>query len=343
MGRARRRRGRRAFIAAAAAALAAAALYAGIVSAARSNTGEERGDAVALMNGQPIVLGQLRTYAEVNSLELHDAEAVEQAVEGAAHNKLMQIEAYKRGLTRSVSYDELLADMAAENDRRSQDRAAGKVIYGVPTYSEPIYYSQVMGNLAHSLENALVSEGAIQPTDDNLRRFYAANRDAYARGQDEIKLLVLNVPATEEGQAQLTAIKERYEKGEPFDRLYAEYADGTAGDSGKAGASVTAETLTVDESNAYELSKYQGELYEAAESMAVGDVQVVSDSLDGGMLKLLYCAGRKPAAYLSFEEVKPELTLRYVDREFDGYLETLYRQADIQHIQNDKSILEELQ
>lgn len=316
----------------AAAAVIAVSVCAGIVYGARAKPDP---DVVASVNGYPITVRELRTYSEVNSLDLRGAEAAERAVDGAVRSKLVQLEASRLGLTASVAYDELLADMAAANAKRADELNAGEVVYGVPSYDERSYYSQIINGLTHSLKNEWTANGVIAVTDERLRDFYEENRDLYARGQDEIELLVLNIPSTQEGKALLDDVWQRYERGEDYERLYAQYADG------QAAGPAHAEKLTIGADNAYELSKYQGELYEAAEAMAPGELRVVADSADGGMLKLLYCAARAPGPSPALEDVKAELTLRYIDRQFAYRLDTLAGQADIKRYPQAITLMEE--
>gem|GEM_PF-5556965 len=297
--------------------IVAAAVCAGMMYAAKE---EPDGNAVAIVNGYPITAQELRVYSEVNSIDLGKAGSLDLALKGAARSKLIQIEANRRGLAESVSYEELLSRMDAENSRRSEALAAGKAIYGVPAYHEAIYYSQIMNSMVHNLKNALVESGEISTSEDQLHRFYSDNLDAYAKGQDRIKLFIINAPATKEGKELLASIRQRYENGESFFDLFEQYEG-----SGPA----SAETLVITGDNVYDLSKYQGEMYSTAESMQAGDLAVVNDNVDGGNLKLLYCAERVRAPYLKFEEVKPEITLRYMDDAFDRYIDRLYEKATV--------------
>lgn len=82
------------------------------------------------------------------------------------------------------------------------------------------------------------------------------------------------------------------------------------------------ERLRIDEGTAYTYSKYRPALFTAAQQLPVGEsVPVVGDTVGGQVL--ITCTSRTPGGYKTLPQVRQELTERYVDQEFQRYLDAL--------------------
>lgn len=81
-----------------------------------------------------------------------------------------------------------------ENPRRSHAISAGEIIYGPTAYNEWEYYQYLMANQIQEIKRLYVKEGLIQPTQENLRKFYQANPELVSQPYDTLTLQTLAFP-----------------------------------------------------------------------------------------------------------------------------------------------------
>ncbi|WP_371404366.1 peptidylprolyl isomerase [Kribbella sp. NBC_00662] len=228
-----------------------------------------RGNGELTVNGQVVPPDELRTYAAAHSLDLDTPDGHRAAVAGITRFKVVQQQAYDRGLVGYLDYAGFLRDLEKKNKQPG---------YGVTSYQPASYLSYLESNLSLGLRRALVAERRITPTEAQLQAFYSAHKDEYARRTDTIQL-------TLQGGGRI-------------------------------------QRLRIDDANAYTYSKYRTTLFTAAQELAVGDsVPVIGDTAGGQVL--VTCTARTPGGYKTLPEVRQELTERYVDQQFQRYLDAL--------------------
>ena len=88
-------------------------------------------------------------------------------------------EAEKLKTVVGFTYPGFLNSWNAENARRAQDLAAGKVIYGPQQYTEANYFQTISGTISSTLEQKLDSAGIVTVTDDTLHRYYQSHLADY--------------------------------------------------------------------------------------------------------------------------------------------------------------------
>jgi len=245
-----------------------------------------------VVNGREVVPEELETYGDAHSIDLSTDEGLQSAVSGAVRFKVLQQQAYDRGLIKYLDYAGFLADLQRRNDSNARSIQEGKAVYGVSHYEPSTYLSYVESTLQHGIQLALVAEKRITPSESALRTFYDQHKDQYAKKVDSISLTLLRPPATGQGVA------------------------------------VPVENITINDENAYSYSKYRSALYTTALQLTAGQTQPVVGDTEGELL-LARCTGRKPAGYKTFEEVREEITQRSEDEQFQRYLDSLTAAAQV--------------
>ena len=76
-----------------------------------------------------------------------------------------------------LSFDE---QWTSENMRRRQALSTGTPIYGPQQYSQANYLAYLTGNIAQTLQDAMVADGTIIVTDDEMRTYYDAHRSEFS-------------------------------------------------------------------------------------------------------------------------------------------------------------------
>ena len=306
-------------VAGAVAALAVAALVVGGgVIAATLPRGLGDG-VVARVDGHPVTVAELRGYAAAHSLDLGTGDGRDAAVAGAVRVEALQAAALARGL---VASDDLLAGLDAANAANAAAIDAGQAVYGVSRYSADTFYARAESTLEHDLAAALIADGDLSPTEAELRALYEETKDEVAREPDSLALRLLRFDTDSAGQAGVAEVFARLDAGEDFDAVAADYAA-----RGGAGL-VDVSSLDITPDTAYSIAKYESTLWAAVSDLQPGDTRLVTDDPGGGLL-VVHCATRTPGGVQDLEEVRPDLTARYEEREFQRYADGLVRDADV--------------
>ncbi|MFJ9244972.1 hypothetical protein [Streptomyces sp. NPDC101776] len=90
--------------------------------------------------------------------------------------------AHRHGLLDNPSYAAFLVNWRSENARRQKAVAAHQVIYGPVQYTEPNYFTYILGNIDFDLAEKLSRTGVIKTPDSALRAYYAAHRSEFQLG-----------------------------------------------------------------------------------------------------------------------------------------------------------------
>ncbi|MFJ9896713.1 hypothetical protein ACIQPR_25630 [Streptomyces sp. NPDC091280] len=90
--------------------------------------------------------------------------------------------AQRYGLLADSSYAAFLAGWRSENARREKAVAAHQVIYGPVQYTEPNYFTYILGNIDFDLAEKLSRTGVIKTPDSALRAYYTAHKSEFQLG-----------------------------------------------------------------------------------------------------------------------------------------------------------------
>jgi len=178
----------------------------GVLLAAAVGTGIALGgptDEVATVDGHPVTRDELifhmRRLAPAVRNEMGDSvEAAaligrlrERGLAEAEKDKVLLLLAEEQGLVDSVDYEDFLAEVRAENERRAEAGRRGEVVYGVTEFSPEEYYTKRLTDLTTALKNTMsVTDAEVRTEFDTDRASWSANATTYAYSK-----LVVPVPA----------------------------------------------------------------------------------------------------------------------------------------------------
>ncbi|MBM7791097.1 peptidyl-prolyl cis-trans isomerase [Tenggerimyces flavus] len=170
---------------------------------------------VALVAGVGIVIAALvvtgfalaQRTNEVGSIDGHPVTRAELAFHGQRHepldalwrDKATLILANEQGLTVPVDHEEILTELAEENERRADAVANGEVVYGLTEFSIDEYYSHLLTEVRTALKQRLSARAGdpLWVTEADVRRAFDADRDAWSAGATTYRYskLVVRQPA----------------------------------------------------------------------------------------------------------------------------------------------------
>ncbi|MEV5498256.1 hypothetical protein AB0M50_22950 [Nonomuraea fuscirosea] len=208
---------RRVLVVAGVLAVLAALLVTGVVVPA------QRTDQVAAIDGGPVtrdellfhmrrlaprVQNELRNTYHLQSPADWNAKAGDRtALQRLAARALDQIGrdravlalAGEQGLPAAADHAGFLAELAAENERRSAAIAKGEVVYGLAEFSPEEFYSHRLTELATTLKQRLSAnrDGPLHVTDAEVRKAFEQDRDAWSANATTYTYAKLVVPVPE--------------------------------------------------------------------------------------------------------------------------------------------------
>ncbi len=113
-------------------------------------------------------------------------------------DKATLILAEEHGLGVPIDQQDLLAELADENERRTDAIARGETVYGVTEFSAEEYYSHRLTEITTALKETLSADAGdpLWVTDADVRRAFDADRDAWSANATTFRYskLVVRVP-----------------------------------------------------------------------------------------------------------------------------------------------------
>ncbi|GIP28532.1 hypothetical protein J23TS9_36620 [Paenibacillus sp. J23TS9] len=288
---------------------------------------------VAYINMEPVdkeefllLAMQTRGYREEKGGKLSES-LKEQVMESLIQVKTAEQEAIRQGISEKGAYASLSAELEQENKRRDEAVRSKQVIYGPRQFTLQSYYDYKHARTLNQLKMVWKKK---QPNveDKALRAYYEENRNQLAKKHDIIRIYKLTELSMNknggsgerernEANGRIEALLEQMQGGGiPFMKLYEsrKYKPGLTG------------VEVIKEDNYRDMAKYRSGFYELAARLQPGESGMVEEN---GIKAILYCDARTEGGYLSFDEVREEVMLRYEDKSFGDYLEGLASGAKI--------------
>ncbi len=152
-----------------------------------SNTENDTIHIVATVNGEPIVLKELKLIEQQNKttsdLSFHN----EKAIENAILIKLQQQLGKQLKLVDDISYSGFQKDFSAENNRRLLALKRNELFYGPTRLTEENYYNYRLTNLVIGIKKTL-AEKEFNVSEQNLKTFYESIKDSLFKLPDYLKV-----------------------------------------------------------------------------------------------------------------------------------------------------------
>lgn len=107
--------------------------------------------------------------------------AKERTLSSVIEARIEFILADEYGILEYKDYDEMMADMEAENADRAERIENGETVYGNTEYTAFTYYQYVNGNARSELEKYQIE--VTDPTEEELKEVYEANKETFSLGR----------------------------------------------------------------------------------------------------------------------------------------------------------------
>lgn len=221
--------------------------------------------------------------------------------------KLQQQMAVKYGILDSCNYSDFLKRLEKENAERKKKKENNEIVYGVTEYSEETYYNDELAKTIISLKETWKQELKID--EKQLKEHYEKVKNMYYRQNPtgEVELYIFDSDDFQKAESILGKAK-----------------DGQDIEKEVKGSNGRMESLIIDES----LSERYYDL------QYPGLLQELSDGEYTGLLSFgdeIYFAKAKRinTGYKSYEDVKANVEKIYIDELFNGYVQELVSEAEI--------------
>lgn len=234
--------------------------------------------------------------------------------------KVQEILLKDKKLLDDISYSKFLKDLKKENERRKKAVENNQVIYGPITYGENEYFIYTFSNLILKLKEKLY-EKELKATEDELLRVYETKKDELYKKPDIIKTEKISISFSslnkEDAKKQIELVKSEISKGKDFYELAKQYSiDGKVIEQ------------TFDESTARTDSRFNEEFKLEILKLNKGNISNVIEEKD--VFSIVKCVDKKDTGFYSFEEVKDNVKIKYLDEKYDEFIKSKVSQAKIE-------------
>lgn len=235
------------------------------------------------------------------------------ALDECVYDNVLRLEAKEKGLSKSVSYDSLLADMKKENERRADAVAKGEVIYGPERYNIETYLQITLSNLYATMQKEYMA--GYEPTEEELQAYYEENKQNYTifdiREIQQISIAYGEGSDLDQARAQEIAneIHTALSGGEKIEDVmlrYAQYAVMTDKEYDR-GRNDRSDAMMIPQT------------YANAVALAEGACSGITD--ENSTLYISRCSALFPGGYESFDNVRDSVAQKVSENAYDAYLQ----------------------
>ena len=333
-------------------ALAAALGAAGWCAAYAVLTREDPMATVAVVDGAPVALGELkmqfdrkRAEAVSHFTEGYGADAgdkhfwttafdgvtprdylIKISLDAVKREKAEQLLMQEYGMEDDITYEGFLKELKAENARRRQAKQNGEAIYGPEEYTPSAYWDYVMSNRRIRLDEKLFGAGGeLEPDEETLRAYYEQIKDPYFKQVDNVELLAFSIPYRGQGGGAVTEEDARTAL-EPVRERVAREGEAARTEAEKVpGLIVTA--LSLNKETVSSASKSAPVAYQHAKELPAKETSEVFNHQ--GEYTFLYCVSRESGGYRSFDQHINEVRAYYGDDAYQRLIDEKTKQADM--------------
>jgi hypothetical protein len=222
--------------------------------------------------------------------------------------------AKEQGLVDSADHAGFLAELAEENQRRTDAIAKGETVYGVAEFSPEEYYSHRLTEIKTALKNRLSANpgGPLQVDDADIRHAFDADREAWSANATTYSYSILVVPVPAGASPDYAAGLQR--RVAAADRL----SDLAAAEPGAKLA-----TGTYDGGAPSSMNAHAQDLIAVLGNLAPGEISAPIP--DTGQITYYELDGKTVDENAAFAEYANRIRQSLVEDKFDQYLQ---RRAD---------------
>ena len=254
-----------------------------------------------------------------------------EAMDEGARIKVQQILARQKGAVDDISYSAFLKKLDKENKRREEAVKKREVIFGPVHYNPQDYFDYLFSNMLISLKEKLAGT-EIKFTKDGLKNYYESVKENLYKKENTIiiqKIFLscvdkegnISKSKREENSIKIERAKARMDKGEKFETLAMEYNEDEK--DKKTYGEQTFDRTTMR----YDFMNYP-KLKEEAQKLAVGQVSEIIE--DNNAFYIIKCIEKGNAEYESFDKVKDNVELKYIDMKYEEMVNKLVKEAKVE-------------
>jgi hypothetical protein len=239
--------------------------------------------------------------------------------------KIEQIAAREQGVVTDISYPAFLSTLERENERRRRALEAGEPIYGPKQYREDEYFTYVFTNMVIHSKRRL-RDTKLHASEETLRSYYESVKERLYQRGDRVRIQAITIPfggddsdtpSRAEAEEKIHEALRKLEEGGRFEDLAREY--GPDGDLYER---------VLDEESARFDERIRPALRGEAMKLAVGETSPVFQ--EHRAFYIIKCVERESLGYMPFEDIEHNVRNRYVDERYDGLVDDLVSEAEVE-------------
>lgn len=254
------------------------------------------------------------------------------ALEECKKIKAQQILAKKKGIVSDITYDKFLKDMKAENARRNTAVSRGQIIYGPINYDENTYFTDSFSKMVISLKEKLVEDGDIKFNDNDLKEYYNSIKDKLYTVNESVTIErvfisyisdkgVVDEVKKKETYSKIKGIQKKLINGSSFE-TFAKIYNPDEDFQKSFGAQEFNDSTQKNES--------QGDYILRQKAMNLQEGEVSPEIIDAdNCYNLIKCIKRTDKKYKTFDEVKDNVRMKYIDKKYDELIEKLLENSKL--------------
>lgn len=253
------------------------------------------------------------------------------ALGDAIRMKLELRSAFEQGIIESVSYEDLIEQMARENERRAAAVARGEPIYGPVRFEEDSFVDFYRSKINTALREALAAD-ELEPSEQELMDYYEAVIPDLLPTEDRLVYDQYTIVYRTEGRDE-----ERLKEAARMmaERVRSQMQDGIVVDSNTSAPAPELNAsyeraLVLDEVNASRMFKAENALYLALRESALSmSASAVIDDAAEGRYFVVKVQEQEHAERASFAETRDLVRKLYLEQAFERHIDKRVSDADV--------------
>ncbi len=240
--------------------------------------------------------------------------------------------AQKYGHIKDSSFTSFLIRLDAENLRRKEDQQNQKPVFGPLSFDKLTFYEYERSNLISQIKKSLAQQ-VWKVSDDQLLRFYDQNKERLYKNVYTMKIRkagisfldtdnVTNEKLKKESVQLLTKASEAVTNGRSFNEAIDQLQSSTD-------LKIMHEDQTFDESTLLLDTRMYKEIWNEANRLQPGQVSGPIEAFDGAYY-LIKLVEKRDNGFKSFESIKDQVEVAYINLQYDEYLKKEIGQAKVE-------------
>lgn len=256
--------------------------------------------------------------------------ARERALDECIRVQVQLILARKKGLIINTSYSSFLKELDKENKRRKDAIEKGQPVYGVSQYNEQTFYIDFFTKLIMKLKEKF-AENDLKYTEMDLNQYYEKIKYTTYKKADYIKIQKICISYSDKGEEagkdtqneaklKIEEVKKKLDNGEVFENAATQF-NPVDSEKSKYGEQIFGET------SVRKISPLDFQLKSHAQNLSIGQISDIFEA--NNAYYIIKCVDKKSLGYFSFDEVKGNVKIKYVDQKYEELIDKFIKEAEV--------------